>query len=78
MDEARTEDIPQVSADENGLLTAPYTEEEVKKAIFHMEQNKAPSPDGFPVEFHQTFWDTIRVDLMGMFSSLHASQLELF
>jgi hypothetical protein len=34
-----------------------------------MECNKALVPD---------FWDTIRVDLMGMFSSLHAGQLELF
>jgi hypothetical protein len=78
MDEARTEDIPQVSAEENGLLTASYTEEEVKKAIFLMEHNKAPGPDGFLVEFYQTFWDTIKVDLMGMFSSLHVGQLELF
>jgi hypothetical protein len=43
-----------------------------------MERNKAPGPDGFPAEFYQTFWDTIRVDLMDMFSSLHAGQLELF
>jgi hypothetical protein len=78
MDEAGTKDIPQISAEENGLLTAPYTEEEVKKAIFIMEHNKAPDPDGFPAEFYQTFWDTIRVDLKGMFSSLHVDQLELF
>jgi mannosylglycoprotein endo-beta-mannosidase len=78
MYEARIEDIPQVSVEENGLLTAPYTEEGVRKAIFLMERNKAPGLDGFPAEFYQTFWDTIRVDLMGMFSSLHAGQLELF
>jgi hypothetical protein len=28
------DDIPQVSMEENGLLTAPYSEEEVQKAIF--------------------------------------------
>jgi mannosylglycoprotein endo-beta-mannosidase len=78
MDEARKEDIPQVSAEKNGLLMATYTEEEVKKVIFLMEHNKAPGPNGFPAEFYRTFWDTIRVDLMGMFSSLHAGQLELF
>jgi hypothetical protein len=78
MDEARTEDIPQVSVEENDLLTAPYTEEEVRNAIFLMEHNKAPGPDGFPAEFYQTFWDTIRVDLMDLFSSHHAGQLELF
>jgi hypothetical protein len=78
MDESRTEDIPQVSVEENGVLTAPYSEEEVRKAIFLMEHNKAPGPDGFPAEFYQTFWDTIRADLMALFSSLHAGQLELF
>ena len=48
MDESRTDDIPQVSDEENNLLTAPYSEEEVRKAVFLMEHNKAPGPDGFP------------------------------
>jgi mannosylglycoprotein endo-beta-mannosidase len=48
LDETRTDDIPQMSMEENGLLTAPYSEEEVQKAIFQMEHNKAPGPDGFP------------------------------
>jgi NifB/MoaA-like Fe-S oxidoreductase len=43
-----------------------------------MEHNKAPRPDGFPAEFYQTFRDIIRVDLLAMFSLLHAGQLELF
>jgi hypothetical protein len=34
LDETQTDDIPQVSEEENGLLTAPYSEEEVQKAIF--------------------------------------------
>jgi hypothetical protein len=55
MDETRTEDIPQVSLEENGLLMAPYSKEEVRKPIFLMEHNKAPGPDGFPAEFYQTF-----------------------
>jgi hypothetical protein len=43
-----------------------------------MEHTKTPGPDGFPVEFYQTFWETIKTDLLDMFSSLHAGQLELF
>jgi hypothetical protein len=43
-----------------------------------MERNKAPGPDGFPAEFYQTFWETIKSDLLEMFSVLHAGQLELF
>jgi hypothetical protein len=78
LDETQTENIPQVSEEENGLLTAPYSEEEVQKAIFQMEHNKAPGPDGFPAEFYQTFWETIKTDLLEMFSVVHAGQLELF
>jgi hypothetical protein len=78
MDENRIDDIPQVSAEENALLTAPYSEEEVKKAIFQMEHNKAPGPDGFPAEFYQKFWDIIKTDLMELFGELHSGQLELF
>jgi hypothetical protein len=43
-----------------------------------MEHNKAPGPDGFPVEFYQNFWDAIKLDLLAMFSMLHAGQLELY
>jgi hypothetical protein len=78
MDESRTDDIPQVSDAENNFLTAEYSEEEVRKAIFQIEHNKAPGPDGFPAEFYQTFWETIKGDLLDLFSSLHAGQLELF
>jgi hypothetical protein len=78
MDETHTDDIPQVSIVENGLLTAPYSEDEVKKAVFQMEHNKAPGPNGFPAEFYQNFWEVIKEDLLELFSSLHAGQLELF
>ena len=78
MDETRTDDIPQVSDEENNLLTAPYSEEEVRKAVFLMEHNKAPGPDGFPADFYQHFWEVIKPDLLLLFTDLHAGQLELF
>jgi hypothetical protein len=55
MDESRIDDIPQVSAEENNLLAAPFSEDEVKKAVFQMEHNKAPGPDGFSAESYQNF-----------------------
>jgi hypothetical protein len=57
---------------------AMYSEEEVRKDIFQMEHNKAPGPDGFSAEFYQTFLDIIKVDLLDLFTSLHAGKLELF
>jgi hypothetical protein len=41
LDESRTDDIPQASKEENSLLTKPYTEDEVQKAVFQMKHNKA-------------------------------------
>src|SRR6266540_4947971 len=43
-----------------------------------MAHNKAPGPDGFPVEFYQKFWEIIKGDLMAMFHDLHAGDLPLF
>jgi hypothetical protein len=43
-----------------------------------MEHNKAPGTDGFPAQFYQIFWDTIKTDLLALFSCLHVGQLELF
>jgi hypothetical protein len=69
LDEGRTEDIPQLSADENRALTANFSMEEVHDAIFQMKHNKSPGPDGFPAEFYQHFWGVIKYDLMALFES---------
>jgi hypothetical protein len=50
--ETYRDDIPQVSIEENDILTSIFTEHEVKAAVFQMEHNKAPGPDGFPIEFY--------------------------
>ena len=78
LDESRIDDIPQVSPEENNFLTSPYSEEEIRKAVFQMEHNKAPGPDGFPAEFYQSFWDIIKEDILELFAQLHSGQLDLF
>jgi hypothetical protein len=78
MIENRIDDIPQLSEEENVLLTSNFTEEEVFQAITQMEHNKSPGPDGFPAEFYQRFWDVIKKDLMAMFGHFQAGGLPLF
>jgi len=73
----RTNDILQVSLTENEFLTAPFTEQEIRDAIFSMEHNKE-GPDGFSAEFYQHFWDVIKGDLMSMFQDLHQGDLPIF
>ena len=67
MDESNNADIPQLTTEENSILTADFLVKEVYDAIFQMELNKAPGPDGFPAEFYQNFWNVIKHDLMAMF-----------
>jgi hypothetical protein len=74
----RLDDINQVTEEENNLLIRPVTEEEVREAVFQMEHNKAPGPDGFPAEFYQTCWDVIKNDLIAMFVEFHAGKLPLY
>jgi hypothetical protein len=64
MDKSRTDDIPQVSMEENVLLTSEISEEKVRMAIFQMELNKAPgsmvsqasSTRSFRRLLNWTFW----------------------
>jgi hypothetical protein len=77
LNDERIDDIPQISDEENDSLTADFTMEEVKGAIFQMEHNKAPRPDGFPAEFYQIFWETIKDDLMALFEDFSKGCLPL-
>jgi mannosylglycoprotein endo-beta-mannosidase len=52
LDEHYVHDIPQVSELENEHLIDAFSESEVRAAVFQMEHNKAPGPDGFPPEFY--------------------------
>ena len=67
-----------MSQEENELLTSEFTVSEVKDAVFQMEHNKAPGPNGFPAEFYQVFWEVIKDDLMALFTDFHNEDLNLF
>ena len=71
-------DIPHVSQEENDALISEFTETEVRDAVFQMEHNKAPGPDGFLVEFYQVFWNLIKDDLMALFTDFHKEDLNLY
>lgn len=47
-------DMPAVLNDMNReTLDREFTLEEIKVPVFDMKHNKAPGPDGFPIEFYQ-------------------------
>jgi hypothetical protein len=77
LDENLKDDIPQVLDLENEILSGAFSEVEIKEAIFQMERNKAAGPDGFPAEFYQYFWETIKPDLIAFFNEFHDGNLSL-
>jgi hypothetical protein len=60
------DDVDKIVVEENELLEAPFSEEEIKKAIDGSYAVGAPSPDGFSFLFYQKFWYLIKADFMAM------------
>lgn len=42
------------------MLDAPFTMDEVEKAVKEIKGKTAPRPDGFPVGFYKEFWMQIK------------------
>jgi hypothetical protein len=77
LEESNTHDIPQVSDAENEILTTNFTIEEVKKAVFNIEHNKAPGSDDFLAEFYQVFWKVIKTYLFALLEDFHKNSLPI-
>jgi len=71
------DDAPKISSEDNDFLCRPFSEEEIKYVIFQMEHNKAAGPDAIPIEFFQTYWEIIKVDIMEMFEDFHKGKLDV-
>ncbi|KAK1307224.1 hypothetical protein QJS10_CPA10g01398 [Acorus calamus] len=48
-------------------LMAPFMSDEVHRAVFRADGDKAPGPDGFGLLFYQHFWSILKDDIMQVF-----------
>lgn len=59
--------LPHLGEGQAEWLERPFEEEEIKKAVWMLEDNKAPGPDGFTLTFYKTCWEVIKEDLLLVF-----------
>ncbi|RVX10321.1 hypothetical protein CK203_016096 [Vitis vinifera] len=62
-----------ISGESASRLESLFTEEEISKAIFQLNKDKAPRPDGFTIAVFQDCWDVIKEDLVRVFVEFHRS-----
>ncbi|CAM8885100.1 unnamed protein product [Rhodiola kirilowii] len=53
-----------ISPEHNAALLAPYSEEEITRALFQMHPSKAPGIDGFSTGFFQSSWHIVKHDFI--------------
>lgn len=56
-------------------LEEPFSEEEIKRAVFESDGSKAPGPDGFTMAVYQQCWDTIKWDLTKVFNEFFEGKI---
>jgi hypothetical protein len=76
-DEALIEDvIPSVINDRiNDMLTMIPSPSEIKNAVFELNKESAPGPDGFGAFFFHTYWDIIHQDVVNAVTEFFSTGL---
>jgi len=61
----------QLTFAEGRSLILPFTELEVKNAVWDCDSFKSPGPDGVNLDFIKDFWEDIKGDVMRFISEFH-------
>ena len=56
--------------EQNEYLTKLIIKNELKQAIYQMQNDKSPGIDGIPVEFYKTFYETLENDLIQLYNNI--------
>lgn len=55
---------PSINEEDFNFLDAPILDDEIKNALFHIGDDKAPGPDGFYAAFFKSNWDLVERDFL--------------
>jgi hypothetical protein len=67
-----------VSPMENIALTSPFSQKEIKDAMFDSYAEGAAGPDRLSFLFYQKLWGIIKGDLINLVQTFHGGKLDLF
>lgn len=77
MDPGIWENIVCVSETDNAFLCRPFSENEIKEALWQMESNKAAGPDKIPIEFYQSCWNFVKCDIAQLFDDFYHQRVDI-
>lgn len=59
------------------LVSVPFMPDEIRAALFAMDMNSSPGPDGFGPSFYRSFWTKIEPAVLNLFAAFHDGSLDL-
>jgi hypothetical protein len=65
--------FPCVANEENHLLVAPFSLEEIEEVVSKSDGNKSPGPDGFNFAFLKSFWYLLKDEVKILFDQFHGN-----
>jgi hypothetical protein len=63
--------FPHLTAEQNSLLIAPFTMDEIERVVKESDGSKSPGPDGFNYAFIKEFWGLMKGEVRIMFDQFH-------
>ena len=63
-----------VTQQQNEILTKQINVNEIKQAIFQMENQKSPAIDGIPIESYKEFYEYLKDDLLQLFNNILSTE----
>jgi hypothetical protein len=77
INESLWEGAIRLSESDNDQLCRPFSETEIWNALSQMEKNKAAGLDNIPIEFYQDCWQTVKADILHLFSDFRQGSVDI-